>query len=167
MNNTEFTELVRQYTKLIFTICYRLTGDYQEAENLTQETFFTAYHAIGRFQGDNYKPWLIRIATNKSRDFLKSAARTLTEPTPQESLETLPDSATPQQAVEEKETLDTLRNACEQLREPYRQVARLRYIEELSYEEIAQRLDCPLKTVQTQGLRAREKLQKLLRKEVP
>lgn len=166
MNTTEFTELVRQYSKLIFTVCYRLTGDYQEAENLTQDTFLTAYKAIGRFQGDNYKPWLIRIAANKSKDFLKSAARTLTEPFDQEALEALPGPAWPQQAVEEEEALDTLLGACQCLREPYRQVARLRYIEDMSYEEIAKRLDRPLKTVQTQGLRAREKLRKLIKKEV-
>lgn len=167
MNNTEFTELVQQYTKLIFTVCYRLTGDYQEAENLTQETFLTAYSAIGRLQGDHYKPWLIRIAVNKSKDYLKSAAHRLTEPVDREVLDVLPDASTPQRALEEKETREVLLAACERLREPYRQVARMRYLEDIPYEDIAKRLDRPLKTVQTQGLRAREKLRKLLRKEVP
>lgn len=166
MNDTEFTELVRQYTKLIFTVCYRLTGDYQEAENLTQDTFLTAYSAIGRFEGNHYKPWLIRIAANKSKDYLKSAAHNLTEPLDREVLDTLPDSSTPQQVLEEKETQASLRFACEQLREPYRQVASLRYLEGIPYEDIAKRLDRPLKTVQTQGLRARAQLRKLLGKEV-
>ena len=73
MNDQEFTNLVRQYSKLIFTVCQRFVKDYQEAENLTQDTFLTAYRAIDSFVGNNYKPWLVRIAANKCKDYLKSA----------------------------------------------------------------------------------------------
>ena len=73
MNNREFENLVRKYEKLVFTVCYQLVQDYGEAQNLTQETFLSAYRHIDRCQEGEYKPWLIRIASNKAKDFLKSA----------------------------------------------------------------------------------------------
>ena len=65
MSESLFAQIVSQYTKLIFSVCYRLVDDYHEAENLTQETFLTAYKAIDNFVGDNYKSWLVTIAANK------------------------------------------------------------------------------------------------------
>lgn len=65
--------------------------------------------------------------------------------------------------TESREVIEYIRKACDHLPEPYRQVARLRFLEEKSYEEIAAVLGRPLKTVQTQGLRAREKLKKVLK----
>lgn len=62
-----------QYEKLVFTVCYQLVHDYHESQNLTQETFLAAYRHIDTYQGENYKPWLIRIASNKAKDYLKSA----------------------------------------------------------------------------------------------
>lgn len=90
MDDEAFAGLVRDYSRLIYTVCYRLVHNEQEAENLTQETFLTAYRAINRFIGDRYKPWLIRIAVNKSKDYLKSAAYVLTNPTELETLDTYP-----------------------------------------------------------------------------
>ena len=77
MNDEAFAGLVRDYSRLIYTVCRRLVHDDQEAENLTQDTFLTAYRAIGRFQGEHYKPWLVRIAVNKAKDHLKSAGHAL------------------------------------------------------------------------------------------
>ena len=90
MDDEAFAGLVRDYSRLIYTVCYRLVHNEQEAENLTQETFLTAYRAINHFIGDRYKPWLIRIAVNKSKDYLKSAAYVLTNPTELETLDTYP-----------------------------------------------------------------------------
>ena len=67
------------------------------------------------------------------------------------------------QDTERRETVDLVRDACEKLPEPYREVALMRFMEDKSYEEIAAVLDRPLKTVQTQGLRAREKLRRTLK----
>lgn len=163
MDEGRFTQLVQQYTPLILTVCYRLTGDYQEAENLTQETFLTAYRAIDRFQGDHYKPWLVRIAANKAKDYLKSAYHRTTAPTADETLANLPQNQPLHEAIEEEETLARIRSACEALPAPYREVARLHFLEDKSFEEIAAALDRPLKTVQTQGYRARDKLRKHLK----
>ena len=90
MNDEAFAGLVRDYSRLIYTVCRRLVPDDQEAENLTQDTFLTAYRAIGRFQGEHYKPWLVRIAVNKAKDHLKSAGHALTEPAELETLDAYP-----------------------------------------------------------------------------
>lgn len=157
-----FTKIVKEYTPLLFTVCYRLVHDYQEAENLVQETFLTAYKAIDRFQGTQIRPWLIRIAVNKSKDFLKSALHTTTEPVEDDMLETTAASPPIYKELEETEGYERLKMACANLPPPYNEVALLRFVEEKSYEEIARILQKPLKTVQTQGYRAREKLKQHL-----
>lgn len=165
MDDVQFTQLVKQYTPLILTVCYRLTGDYQEAENLTQETFLTAYRAIDRFEGDRYQPWLVRIAANKAKDFLKSAYHRTTAPTAEETLDALPQQQLLHETVEARDATARIRAACESLPDPYREVALLHFLEDRSFEEIAAVLGRPLKTVQTQGYRARDKLRKTLREE--
>ena len=73
MTNEKFQEMVEQYEKLVFTICYQLVRDYHEAQNLAQDAFVSAYAHIDTVTEDNLKAWLARIATNKAKDYLKSA----------------------------------------------------------------------------------------------
>ena len=63
--------MIDQYQNLIYSICYRLTGDYFEAEDLAQDTFLSAYKNLSSFDGKNERAWLCRIATNKCIDYLK------------------------------------------------------------------------------------------------
>lgn len=165
MSEQEFTRLVQQYNKLIFTVCHRFVQDYQEAENLTQDTFLTAYRVIDQFVGENYKPWLVRIATNKCKDFLKSAFHRTTETAEQEYLEAVVDTHSVAEEVESSGQVAWIKRACENLKPPYREVALLHFIEDRSFEEIAVLLDRPVKTVQTQAYRARDKLRKILKEE--
>ena len=65
METMVLERMVGQYQNLIFSICYRIVGDYFEAQDLTQETFLAAYRNLGSFDGTNEKAWLTRIATNK------------------------------------------------------------------------------------------------------
>ena len=67
--------LVEQYQNLIFSICLKLTGDYFAAEDLTQETFLSAFKYIESFEGDAEKAWICRIASNKAIDYLRAAKR--------------------------------------------------------------------------------------------
>lgn len=163
MTDAEFTKLVLQYNKLIFTVCQRFVNDYQEAENLTQDTFLTALRAIDRFVGEDYKPWLVRIAVNKCKDYLKSAYYRTTQTTESELLDSLPAADPVEKRVERNVDIEQLRRACESLPEPYREVALLHFMEDMSFDEIARRLNRPVKTVQTQGYRARDKLKKMLK----
>ena len=65
---------IDNYKDLIFSICYKITENYFDAEDLTQDTFLSAYKNIARFDGKNEKAWLARIATNKCLDFKKRGA---------------------------------------------------------------------------------------------
>ena len=126
-------ELMDGYSKLVFSICYRLTNDYFTAEDLTQETFLSAYSSLDRFDGRNERAWLSRIATNKCLDHLNTQLGR------------------------------DVRAACEALREPYRSVAVEYFCEDMPLSQIAERTGEPLKTVQTRAYRAKKMLRENLK----
>ena len=68
----QLEKAMEQYEKLIFSICYRMLGDYFDAQDMTQETFLTYYRVLDRFDGQNEKAFLTKIATNKCFYFLKT-----------------------------------------------------------------------------------------------
>lgn len=159
------TALIDRYQNLIFSICYKMTGDYFAAEDLTQETFLSAYRSLKSFDGSYEKAWLCRIAVNKCTDYQKSAQRR-SEPTDWEMLPELPSrEGIPEQELYEAAVRDTLLAHCRSLKPPYSEVAELYFHEEESPEEIANKLHRKLKTVQTQIYRARSMLRELYRKE--
>ena len=75
MNALEFDRLVQKYQSLVYTICRQLVADEGYAQDLTQETFLSAYKKLPEFDGTYEKAWISRIATNKCLDYLKNAAR--------------------------------------------------------------------------------------------
>ena len=171
MTQREFSQFVAQYEKLVFTICYQFVKDYHEAQNLSQETFLSAYRHIDNYQGDNYKPWIARIATNKAKDYLNSAySRRVTLAAHEEtSVETMASirqddpSEQPDEVYISKEGSGTIEQMIRSLKEPYREVCILRFLEEKDTQEIAQLLGRPKKTVETQLYRARAILQKQIK----
>ena len=81
-----FEDLLTKYEKLVFSICYRMTNNYFDAQDLTQETFFSVYRVIESFDKKNEKAYITRITTNKCLDHLKKAERR-TIPSEDEELE--------------------------------------------------------------------------------
>lgn len=154
------------YQNLIFTICYRLTGSYFDAEDLAQDTFLSAYKHLSQFDGKNEKAWLSRIATNKSLDFLRQAGRRsyITEDTYFAGLPASP-SSSPEENYLEKEAREGLKIRCQELKEPYREIAMLYFYQEQTVGEIAEQMGRNPKTVQTQVYRAKAMLRKLYGKE--
>ena len=73
LTNGEFTELMQQYQRLIYTVCLQFVHEPHTAEDLTQDTFLSAYSAIDRCEPQYYKAWLVRVAANKCKDHLKSS----------------------------------------------------------------------------------------------
>ena len=140
-----FTQMVHKYQNLVFSICVKMTGDYFAAEDLTQETFLSAYRHKEEFDGNNEKAWLCRIASNKCIDYSRQAARRMV-PTEDEILGSHPARAggPEEQCIEEV------------VREE---------LEEHPAGEIAELKQKNLKTVQTQIYRARAMLRKLYGKE--
>lgn len=153
------------YQNLIFSICYKMTGNYFDAEDLTQDTFLSAYKNRSRFDGNNEKAWLARIATNKCLDFRKKSARGEV-PTQEEFF-----AEQPQKSENACETvcmqnlvLEELKRCCRMLKSPYDEVAEWYFYREMSVGEIADALGRSEKTVQTQVYRAKAMLRKLYQK---
>lgn len=160
-------ELIDTYDKLVFSICYKLTGDYFTAEDLAQETFLAAFQKYDTFDGANEKAWLCRIATNKSIDFLRNASRR-NIPTEDTFFEQeVEKSGSPEEICIEEDIKSQLRAKCNSLKPPYNEVAMDYYLEERSPQEIAVRRGQNVKTIQTQIYRAREMLKKIYGKEEP
>lgn len=165
MSEEKFEKMVAAYSRLIYTVCLKLTNDYQEAENITQETFIAAFKSGDKFVGDNYKAWLVKIASNKCKDYLKSAYLKKIKPVAVEDLNDIPDNDNPMDILVASEEAENVRIAIGSLEEPYKSVARLYFLEDKPFEELAVILDRPVKTVQTQVYRSKEKVRKLLKED--
>lgn len=164
-NSIQAEQLARaleQYEKLIFSICYRMLGDYFDAQDMTQETFLAYYKVVEQFDGKNERAFLTKIATNKCLDLLKKASRR-EKPSEDQVLEyyaaTVPP---PEQTVLEEEVQEELRTACRELKPPYGLIAYEYYCRGRTAKEIAEAEGKKLKTVQTSIARARKMLQKVL-----
>lgn len=173
MTNEDFRQLVETYQKLVFTVCYQLVKDYQEAQNLTQETFLSAYKHIDRCQVAYLKPWLARIAANKAKDYLKSAYMRRVQLS--EDIDVDVGSSMGQRSGQvmnhgpddiflEKEEIKQVTDRIYQLKEPYLKVSVLYFLQEKSVTEIAEILGRPVKTVKTQLYRGKNILKESLKK---
>ena len=157
--------MVDTYQNLIFSVCYKVTGDYFAAEDLAQETFLSAYKNLDGFEGGNEKAWLCRIATNKSIDYLRSAGRRAV-PTEDIFFEQQSEKrGSPEEICLEKEVKERLLTYCSKLKPPYDEIAKKVYYEEKKADEIARERNENIKTVQTQIYRARDMLRKIYGKE--
>lgn len=153
------------YGKLVFSICYKITGDYFTAEDLAQETFLSAYQKYETFDGNNEKAWLCRIATNKSIDYIRSAGQRVI-PTQDDFFAMITEQKeNPEEVCIEQEAKSRLYEYCNKLKPPYDEIAKEYYLEERTAAQIAQKKQMNLKSVQTQIYRARSMLQKLYGKE--
>jgi RNA polymerase sigma-70 factor (ECF subfamily) len=159
-----FDLLVRKYQHKVAKLIARYVRDRGEIEDVTQEAFIKAYRAIGGFRGDSaFYTWLYRIAVNSAKNYLESQGRRppgndIEVETAEmiESAEPLRDSATPERQLLRDEIAATVQRVIATLPEDLRTAITLREIEGLSYEEIAQVMDCPIGTVRSRIFRARE-----------
>lgn len=160
-----FSIMVDTYQNLIFSVCYKVTGDYFMAEDLAQESFLAAYRNLDSFEGENEKAWLCRIATNKSIDYLRGAGR---RAVPTEDIffeQQSENGGSPEDICLEKEVKERLLEYCGRLKPPYNEIAKSVYYDEKKAVEIAKERNENVKTVQTQIYRARDMLRKIYGKE--
>ena len=168
-----FELLVAKYQRRIFRLISRFVRDTALAEDVAQETFLRAYRAIGQFRGDSqFYTWLYRIAVNTAKKSLSDSAR---DPVIRESStisedgetfvsgEQLTDMETPEAVLASREIARTVNAAMEALPEDLRTAIALREIEGMSYEDIAQAMNCPVGTVRSRIFRAREAIARQLR----
>jgi len=167
-----FDLLVLKYQRKIFRLLSRLIRDQSEIEDVAQEAFIKAYRALPSFRGDSaFYTWLYRIAINTAKNYLVALGRrapTSTE-TEIEDAETfddgerLRDMNTPDSMLVTKQVGAAVNRAIDGLPEDLRTAIVLREIEGLSYEEIAESMNCPIGTVRSRIFRAREAIAEELR----
>jgi len=169
-----FDKLVVKYTKRVFNVCFRLLGDYEEANDSAQDTFIKVYRALRKFRFEaSFSTWLYRIAVNTCKNKLKSVAhrqkkRVISWDNPVSAdrppvLEIQDERQSPAIELEKKERMKFIQEAINVLPPEHKEVITLRDIEGLSYEEIAEITGLSLGTVKSRLARARSDLRKRLR----
>jgi RNA polymerase sigma-70 factor (ECF subfamily) len=167
-----FELLVAKYQRKIFRLLSRLIRDPGEIEDVAQEAFIKAYRALPNFRGDSaFYTWLYRIAINTAKNYLVAQGRraptsTETEVEDAERMddaEQLRDVNTPDSMLLSKQVGEAVNRAIDRLPEDLRTAIVLREIEGLSYEEIAESMNCPIGTVRSRIFRAREAIANELR----
>ncbi|MGP4044930.1 RNA polymerase sigma factor [Streptomyces sp. 2A115] len=161
-----YAELVRAHTGLALRAAVAL-GAGADAEDVVQQAFFKAYCSLGRFRdGAAFKPWLLSIVANETRNTVRTAVRQRTlagrEAALVEAEPLIPDSADPAVAALEVERRTALLSALERLSEEHRLVVTYRYLLEMDEPETAQALGWPRGTVKSRLNRALRKLGRLL-----
>ena len=166
-----YEELVHRYRKPVYYTIFKMVRQADDADDLTSVTFAKAFRNLSRYRPDfAFSTWLFRIATNASIDSLRrKRLKTL-------SLEAMTAASdgtevgwnmcsadpTPQQALIRQQRAQVARHVVDQLPAKYARLVRLRYFDELSYEEVATELQLPLGTVKAQLFKARELMLELL-----
>ncbi|MFV2066846.1 MAG: RNA polymerase sigma factor [Pirellulales bacterium] len=143
--------LVNRYTDTVFGLCYRMLGQRQDAEDMTQETFVRALRSLKRWYATReFRPWLLAIAGNRCRTLLAKRRR---RPELHHLPDSVPDRSPDLQAA--RHLAEEVDRALLMLREEHRMAFCLFHEQQLSYEEIGDVLGCPLGTVKTWVRRAR------------
>lgn len=166
-----FDLLVQKYQHKVINLISRFVSDQSECHDVAQETFIKAYRALDNFRGDSqFYTWLYRIAANTAKNHLASKSRK----TPTLSVDVddaehfsgdngLKDFTNPENQLLTEELERTVFSAIDKLPDDLKSAITLREIEGLSYEEIAEVMDCPIGTVRSRIFRARDAIDKELR----
>ena len=166
-----YDELVKRYQERIYATIYHMTSNHEDANDLAQEAFIKAFHALKSFKGgSSFYTWVYRIAVNKTINFLKQRKNKA-----QMSLDDLDFNAehdpdlvalisdkTPRREVNLAELQEKLNAAMQKLSEPHRLVVTLHDVQGLSHEEIAKIMECNIGTVRSRLFYARQQLQAYL-----
>ncbi len=166
-----FDLLVAKYQQRIINLVGRFVRNPNDAMDVTQEAFLKAYRALPKFRGDSaFYTWMYRIAVNTAKNYLAVQSRRPLEADQDydeieqiDSSGVLRDQATPEHMLLRDEIQDTVVRAIEELPEDLRTAITLREIEGLSYEDIAEVMECPIGTVRSRIFRAREAIDKQLK----
>ena len=161
-----FSQLVTLHEKRVYALALRMTGNQEDAMDVAQEAFLAAWRGLPNFRGEaGFSTWLYRLTSNAAIDFLRKTRRQKVEASLNDETMGLdaPDPApTPQEQAEAQSLREAVRWGMGELSQEHQQVLDLREYQELSYEEIAQRLEVDLGTVKSRLSRARSSLRKIL-----
>ena len=169
-DKSAFDLLVIKYQHRIIQLVNRYVKDPSEAQDVAQEAFIKAYRALAGFRGDSaFYTWLYRIAINTAKNYLVSRSRRYSDyqidVQDAEQVENAPQLKamdTPECLLLNDEIVMVIKSAIEKLPEEMKVAIMLREFEGMSYEEIAQTMDCPVGTVRSRIFRAREAIDEKL-----
>ena len=170
-DSAAFDLLVRKYQHRVAALIGRYIPDWSECQDVAQEAFLRAYRAIGNFRGDaQFYTWLHRIAVNTAKNHLVAHNRRpptddidVSDAEQFESGLRLRDNDTPERELMRQQLEQTVLAAVEALPQDLRDAITLREVEGMSYEEIAERMGCPIGTVRSRIFRAREAIDARMR----
>jgi RNA polymerase sigma-70 factor (ECF subfamily) len=166
-----YAELMQRYKKPVYHMILKMVRNVDDAEDLTMEAFAKAFKNLKRFKKDyTFSTWLFRIATNNAIDFMRkipnkkkketvSLDTSYTDDSGEAvSIDVEDDTLNPMEEAIKSQKVELIRIFVDKLPPKYQRLVKLRYFDELSYEEIAIELEAPLGTVKAQVHRARELL---------
>ena len=159
-----FDCLVIKYQHKIIQLVNGYVKDPSEAQDVAQEVFIKAYRALGNFRGEAaFYTWLYKIAINTAKNYLLSRARRnsnshvdIQDAEVLEQAQQLRNIETPERQLLNEEIIDTIKAVIDNLPEDMRTAIILREFEGMSYEEIAEAMDCPVGTIRSRIFRARD-----------
>lgn len=167
-----YAKLLQRYKRPVYHMILKMVRNVDDAEDLTIESFAKAFRSLAKFKKDfTFSTWLFRIATNNSIDFIRkkklntlSIENTYTDDDGQSVSIDIEDlNLNPQDVAIRTQKEEIIQVFVNMLPGKYQKLVRLRYFQELSYEEIAKELDAPLGTVKAQLHRARELMYDLVK----
>jgi RNA polymerase sigma-70 factor (ECF subfamily) len=155
-----FEVLVHRYQKTVFNLVYRMLGDYEEATEVSQEVFLSAYRSVRQFRGDaTFSTWLYRIALNHASTRRKMMTNWQRRTVPLDTMDPVGDPGfDPSKAVEQKQTQEQVQKVLNSLEPDDAVIILLRDLQDVPYSEMAQILDLPIGTVKSRLSRARQAL---------
>lgn len=166
--NEAFEQVVRSESARLYALCFRLTGNAEEAEDLCHDVFLRALKAFDRFEGrSQVGTWLYRITLNlwknkirgkAKRSFLRLLPFRSDDPDEDETIDPAGPDVTPETVFEKTESTHLLQEALMKLDPEERQMIVLRDLDDYSYDAIAEMLNLPLGTVKSRLARARDTL---------
>ena len=170
-NKNAFNLLVMRYQHRVAALIARFVQDPQEVEDVAQEAFIKAYRALPLFRGDSaFYTWLYRIAVNTAKNYLVARSRRppaqdleTDEVEPTETGSVLHEIESPEGSLSTSELKAALEAAVDSLPEELKTAFILREFSGLSYEDIAEVMDCPVGTVRSRIFRAREAIDRKIR----
>ncbi len=169
-DKSAFDLLVIKYQHRIIQLVNRYVKDPSEAQDVAQEAFIKAYRALPNFRGDSaFYTWLYRIAINTAKNYLVSRSRRYSDYQVDiqdaEQVGNAPELKgldTPEHLLMNDEIVEVVKDAIDKLPEEMKTAIMLREFEGLSYEEIAEAMECPVGTVRSRIFRAREAIDEKL-----
>jgi RNA polymerase sigma factor (sigma-70 family) len=167
-----YAELMDRYRDSVYFMLLKMVNNRDDADDLTIEAFGKAFKRLNQYTPTfAFSTWLFKIASNNCIDFIRRKKMVMfsidkkfeNDEGAELSIDVRSDTLTPEESMVKKQKVKHMRDVVEKLKPRYRVLVELRYFDELSYEEIAVKLDLPLGTVKAQLFRAREFLANILK----